>query len=220
MVLGYLIFKIVALKKGLTPMELVRRIMKGTSRDSRKTYSLSVKKRISLIDVATKYLPVVFACVLLSGIDNRAVAGFEIVDTPKQVIQPKLNVEHLPFSEARSGFGKDVRLEDVISILINKPWQYEFISKEIKALKVSWLSRGSSVSEIIAQIGRNYGVEAYYVESAGEVHLDWASGFCDSRIEAEKNRRAAFNEQIMFGAKDTSFPSVFKVVRDERIYLC
>jgi hypothetical protein len=218
--LGYIVYKLIALKKGLTPMELIRRIMKGSSRATRKTYSISVTKKISLLDVATKYLPSIVLCSFLFSVPDQAHAGFEIIDNKKPVqtlVTPNTNV---PFSESKSGFGNDVRLEDVISILINKPWQFDFISKEIKALKVSWLSRGSTVSEIIAQLGRNYGIETYYVESAGEIHLDWSSGFCSAKIEEERVRRNKFNEEILFGAKDNSFPSVFKVVRDERVYLC
>ena len=217
---SYFIFKIVALKKGLTQMELMRRMLKGSSREARKTRSLSVKKRVSLLDIATRYLPVVFVCFMFTGIGQNAFAGFEIVDEKKNHPVTNASSVYLPFSEVKSGFGNDVRLEDVVSILVNKPWQFQFISKEIKALKVSWLSKGSTVSEIIAQLGRNYGVEAYYVQSAGEIHLDWASGFCHEKIKDEKARREAFNKQILLGAKDESFPSVFTVKRDERVYLC
>lgn len=217
---AYFIYKIVAMKKGLTPMELTRRILKGNTNGVRKTFSTKITKRVSLIKIATSYLPSIMLAMLLLPTSNPATAGFEIIDEDKPKIVLKKTDLNMPFSDFKAGVGSNVRLEDVVKVLIERPWKYEFVSKEIRALKVSWLSRNSTISEVLAQIGRNYGVETYYVESAGEVHVDWASGFCSEKIEEEKLRRDEFNKQIMFGAKDNYFPKVFKVNRDERTYLC
>lgn len=219
-VLGfYLCFKLLAMKKGITPMELLRRILKGTVNGKRVTYSASPMNRISLFKIATSYLPSLFFLALFVPFSQPATAGFEIIDTEKKPEILKQN-SHVPFSLPKSGVGNDVRLENVVNVLIERPWKYKFVSKELQALRVSWLSRDNAVSEVIAQLGRNYGIESYYVETAGEVHIDWASGFCAEKIVEEKRRRDAFNQEIMFGAKDQSFPSVFKVKRDERVYLC
>jgi hypothetical protein len=213
----YVVFKIIAIKKRMTPMELLRRWRKGFTRKSRKTSSVKSEERYSLLKEASKFLPVLFVCFLFSP--DLANAGFEILpeQKPKSIIMDGLGK---PFTTVKVGVGDDVRLEDVIRILMDPPWKPEFVSKELQALRISWYSNSSSTSEILAQIGRNYGVETYYVESTGKIFIDWSKGLCEAEIKAKKQERKEIKEWLMINSQDPSIPKVIWVSKNERVYLC
>ena len=212
----FLVFKFIAIKKGMTPMELLRRLMKGRKRASRSTYPLKPTEKFSLLREASKYLSIVICFVCLPT--ESAKAGFQIIDEPK--IEQPTPVIDKPFTQPKSGVGDKVRLEDVLELVIDKPWRTEFISKELQALRVSWLSNNQSVSEIVAQLGRNYGIETYFVESAGKLYVDWAGGYCETAIANEIKRRKQINTELLFNSEKVSIPKVLWVERDERTYLC
>jgi hypothetical protein len=213
----YVVFKIIAIKKRMTPMELLRRFRKGLTRESRKTSSIKTEERYSLLKEASKYLQVFVFCLLFSP--DSVNAGFEIIS--KQKPQPETsNDSGKPFTTVKVGVGDEVRLEDVIRILMDAPWKPEFVSKELQALRVSWYSKRSSASEILAQIGRNYGVETYYVESTGKLFVDWSKGLCEAEIKAKKQKRKEIKEWLMMNSQDPSIPKVIWVSKNERVYLC
>jgi hypothetical protein len=170
-----------------------------------------------LLKEASKYLQVFILCLFFTP--DSANAGFEIIS--KQSSKPELrNDLSRPFTTVKVGVGDDVRLEDVIRILMDSPWKPEYVSKELQALRVSWYSKRSSASEILAQIGRNYGVETYYVESTGKLFVDWSKGLCEKEIEAKKQKRKEIKSWLMMNSKEPSIPKVILVMKNERVYLC
>jgi hypothetical protein len=213
----FIVFKIIAIKKRMTPMELVRRLRKGIFRSARKTTPKNNEERYSLLKEASKYIQVIFLCIYLNP--EAANAGFEILAEVKPPVV-KNNDMGKPFTSVKTGVGDDVRLEDVIQILMDAPWKPEFVSKELQAIRVSWYSQRSTSSEILAQIGRNYGIETYFVESTGKLFIDWSKGLCENAIADKKQERKEIKEWLMMNAEDASIPKVILVSKDERVYLC
>ena len=144
--------------------------------------------------------------------------GFKIIDAPEPEKVIVTTAE--PFKNVVSGVGKSVRLESVVSMLVETPWSAEFVSKELQALPVNWLSQSSTTSEIFAQLGRNYGIKTYFVESAGTVFIDWADGFCERAIEEEVESRRKIKSQFNFSTADLTVPKVFWVSENDRTYFC
>jgi hypothetical protein len=214
---AYFLFKIIAIKKRMTPMELFRRLRKGFSRKARGTTPMRPEERYSLLKEASKYIQVVFLTLLL--VPDPANAGFEILVEPKQPIGNTTDMSK-PFTAIKIGVGDEVRLEEVIGILMDAPWKPEFVSKELQALRVSWYSQRSTSSEILAQLGRNYGIETYFVESTGKLFVDWSKGFCETEIKAKEQERKDIKEWLMINSENTAIPKVIWVIKNERVYLC
>lgn len=150
-----------------------------------------------------------------------AKANFEIVMPKKSAeVLPHADVTFMPFSQKQSGVGNNAKLEDVIELLIKPPYTTVFISQELRALKVDWMSNGRSIAEILSMMGRNYGFEPFYVESTGKVFIEWANGMCDSAVSRELEQRRKIQEKVGFSSGGVVTPKVLRVVDNERTYLC
>lgn len=200
---------------------LLRKWRKGFTKRARVTYVTKKHQRYSLINEANKLLCV--GCLVLLVPMQQAKANFEIISSDMKVVQSSKDIVKagsLPFSERRSGVGSDSKLADVVELLVSAPFTAEFISQEIKSLKVDWMSAGNSVAEVFALMGRNYGFESYYVESSGKIYFDWSKEICSAAVDREVQTRAEIQAKVGFASGKPVTPKVIRVIRNEKTYLC
>lgn len=127
--------------------------------------------------------------------NNLAYAKFEIVIPPKA--QP---VDHFKSSGEiylQGGFGKDVKLYDLMNLLLPQPLSAEFATSELKDIKVSWYSDGRIfLNEVLANISRRYGVQFTWRNAAGILEVKWDTGICKKVIQEAREEQINYSNQV------------------------
>lgn len=142
-------------------------------------FSLALILCLNVIDIAT---------------NNIAQAKFEIVIPPK-----KQSVD--PFKSSgeiylQGGFGKDVKLYDLMNLILPQPLSAEFSNSELKDIKVSWYSDGRIfLNEVLANISRRYGVQFTWRNAAGILVVQWDTGTCKKVIQESREDQVRYSNQ-------------------------
>ncbi|MDI5833292.1 hypothetical protein OCF84_20800 (plasmid) [Shewanella xiamenensis] len=128
-------------------------------------------------------------------ISDNAYAKFEIVIPPKQA-----QVDSYASSGQiylQGGFGKDVKLYDLLSMLLPTPLSAEYANAEIKDLKVSWYSSDRIyLNEVLASISRRFGVLFTWRNREGVLEVRWDNGVCKKIIAESIQKQAEYSKSI------------------------
>jgi hypothetical protein len=129
------------------------------------------------------------------GMNSQAYAKFEIVIPPREAAVDTFVSSGKIYLQG--GFGKDVKLNDLMLLILPEPLSAEFANSELKDLKVSWYSDGKIyLNEILANISRRYGVMFVWRNAAGILEVQWDKGTCKRVIEESRNEQLNYSNQL------------------------
>lgn len=168
------------------------------------------KERSNFYQYATAC--VLASCLMMNPTDS--MAKFEIVIPPKQ--QPVDSFVSSGQIYLQGGFGKDVKLVDLMNLILPSPLSPEFMSAELKDLKVSWYSDGKIyLNEVLAGISRRYGVQFMWRNSAGILEIKWDNGVCKKIMEESREQQRNYSKQIGYETQ-TPLRVIQKVINYEQ----
>lgn len=128
-------------------------------------------------------------------IPNSAEAKFEIVIPPKQA--PVDTFVSSGQIYLQGGFGKDVKLVDLLSLLLPTPLSAEYANSEIKDLKVSWYSEDRIfLNEVLASISRRFGVLFTWRNREGVLEVKWDNGVCKQIISESVEKQFEYSKSL------------------------
>jgi len=114
-------------------------------------------------------------------------ATFEIIiPKAKPQIDPMVaSGEHL----IEGGFGRNVKMVDLMFQILPKPFEAEFYNSEIQDMKVSWFAKDRVfLNAIFADISRRHGLLFTWKPSSGLINVSWDKGQC-RKVIAENDRQ-------------------------------
>jgi hypothetical protein len=130
-----------------------------------------------------------------AGVNSNAYAKFEIVIPPKQTVVDNFVSSGKIYLQG--GFGKDVKLNDLMLLILPQPLSAEFANSELQDLKVSWYSDGKIyLNEVLANISRRYGVMFIWRNAAGILEVKWDNGTCKRVIEESREEQENYSNKI------------------------
>lgn len=127
------------------------------------------------------------AMLVLSPITHSALY---VHSAPKPPAQEVIQNSTLPEQASIRGRARDQRLEDALSSIVRNKMQVEFVSPELKSMKVNWRSTGEPVQIVLTNIARGYGVDISLNEVQETVFVAVDTGKCDPLRESTLLKRA------------------------------
>ncbi|GGB66171.1 hypothetical protein GCM10011607_28570 [Shewanella inventionis] len=95
------------------------------------------------------------------------------------------------------GFGRDVKLIDLMFQILPKPFEAEFQNSEIQDMKVSWYAdQRVYLNAVFADISRRYGLLFTWKPTGGLINVSWDTGICRKVIAEHDEDRAADAEKF------------------------
>ncbi|QIR16532.1 hypothetical protein [Shewanella aestuarii] len=112
------------------------------------------------------------------------------------------------------GFGRDVKLIDLMSQILPRPYDAEFQNSEIQDMKVSWYANDRVyLNAVFADISRRYGLLFTWKPTSGLMNVSWDSGICRKVIAENDSNRAADAE--MYKTQQQAMPAfIQKTIND------
>lgn len=144
---------------------------------------------------------------------TKAEAAFEIIIPPAaQSVDPFVQSGELYLE---GGFGREVKLVDLLKQILPSPYHAEFFNSEIMDLKVNWYAEQRVfLNTVLADISRRYGVLFTWHKSAGLLSVSFDIAQCRVALAENENERARYAEMV--GSAPQALPEFVRKIIDAK----
>ncbi len=156
---------------------------------------------------------IVCLSMLPAVVPSDAQAAFEIVIPPSAKAVDPFDQSGELYLEG--GFGREVKLVDLLKQILPSPYHAEFFNSEIMDLKVNWYAESRVfLNTVLADISRRYGVLFTWHKSAGLLSVSFDIAQCRIALAENENERRSYAERI--GTAPQALPEFVRKIIDAR----
>ncbi|MBO1897652.1 hypothetical protein HNW13_018095 [Shewanella sp. BF02_Schw] len=138
------------------------------------------------------------------------------VNASFEIIVPKASPQVDPMIATgepliEGGFGRNVKMVDLLFQILPKPYEAEFYNSEIQDMKVSWYAKGRVyLNAVFADISRRHGLLFTWKPSSGLLNVSWDTGQC-RKVIAEHDKQRAVDADT-YKTKERARPAFIRQV--------
>jgi hypothetical protein len=119
-----------------------------------------------------------------------------------EIIVPTKNIPLDSFASSGEiyidgGFGRNVKMIDLLRQILPSPYDAEFFNSEIQDMKINWYAEDKVfLNSVLADISRRYGLLFKWKPSSGVIYVSWENGQCKKAIKEDEALRSSEAERM------------------------